>query len=63
MKGEDDFSVASEAGHLLPIIGTDFIQDYLTSKELFETGGMGGPKRHLIREMAEDALRKFNPRK
>lgn len=63
MKGEDDFSVASEAAHLLPIIGTDFIQDYMTSTELFETGGMGGPMRPLIREMAEKALRNFDSQK
>jgi len=63
MKGSDDYSVASEAQRLLPIIGTDFIQDYLRSTELFETGGMGGPQRPLIREMAEEALRCFNPRK
>jgi hypothetical protein len=60
MKGTDDFSVASEGERLLPIIGTDFIQDYLSSTELFETGGMGGPQRPLIREMAEEALRTFN---
>ena len=37
----------------------DFIQDYLTSTKLFETGGMGGPERPLIREMATEALREF----
>jgi len=63
MKGSDDYSVASEAQRLLPIIGTDFVQDYLRSTELFETGGMGGPQRPLIREMAEEALRCFDPRK
>lgn len=60
MKGGDDFAVASEAAHLLPILGIGFIQDYLTSTELFETGGMGGPQRPLIREMAEESLREFN---
>ena len=59
MQGVDDFSVASEAPRLLPIIGPDFIQDYLRSTELFETGGMGGPQRPLIREMAEAALGNF----
>ena len=61
MKGSDDYSVASEAQRILPIIGTDFVQDYLRSTELFETGGMGGPQRPLIREMAEEALRCINP--
>lgn len=59
MKGVDDFSVASSAAVLLPIIGPDFIQDYLVSTELFETGGMGGPQRPLIREMATEAVRDF----
>lgn len=63
MRGVDDFFVASEAPRLLPIIGTDFLQDYLRSPELFETGGLGGPKRPLIREMAERALRNFNTSK
>ena len=63
MQGVDDFSVATEAPRLLPIIGPDFLQDYLRSTELFETGGMGGPKRPLIREMAERALRNFNASK
>jgi hypothetical protein len=60
MQGVDDFSVATEAPRLLPIIGPDFIQDYLRSTELFETRGMGGPQRPLIREMAEAALSNFN---
>ena len=59
MKGVDDFSVASAAAVLLPIIGPEFIQDYLVSTELFETGGMGGPQRPLIREMAAEALSDF----
>ena len=59
MKGVRDFEVASAAAALLPIIGPDFIQDYLTSTELFETGGMGGPQRPLIQEMASEALRDF----
>jgi len=63
MKGADDFSLASEAPRLLPIVGTDFIQSYLTSIELFETGGMGGPQRPLIREMAEEALTNFKAKK
>jgi len=60
IQGIDDFSVASEAPRLLPIIGTDFIQDYLRSTELFETGGMDGPQRPLIREMAVAAISNFN---
>jgi hypothetical protein len=60
MKGVDDFSVATEASRLLQIIGTEFMQDYLRSTELFETGGMGGPQRPLIREMAAAALSNFN---
>lgn len=59
IKGVDDFSVASAAAALLPIIGPDFIQDYLVSTELFETGGMGGPQRPLIQEMALEALSDF----
>lgn len=59
MKAVDDFSVASAAAALLPIIGTDFIQSYLVSTELFETGGMGGPRRPLIQEMASEAMRDF----
>jgi len=59
MKGVDDYSVVSEAVKLLPIIGAEFIRDYLTSTEQFETGGMGGPYRPVIREMARDALCAF----
>ena len=59
LKGVDDFSVASLAPTLLRVIGTDFIQDYLTSTELFETGGMGGSMRPLVREMATQALTDF----
>ncbi len=59
MKGVADYSVASEASRLLAIIGPEFIRDYLTSTEPFETGGMGGPQRPLIREMATEALREF----
>lgn len=63
MKDTHDLSVVAEAGRLLPIIGTDFIQDYLRSTKLSETGGMGGPLRPLVREMAEEALRSFTPPK
>ena len=59
MKGVDDYSVASEASRLLAIIGPEFIREYLTSTKQFETGGMGGPQRPLIREMASEALREF----
>ncbi|MFC5456955.1 hypothetical protein [Prosthecobacter fluviatilis] len=63
MKGVNDFAVASAAAALLPIIGPDFIQDYLVSTELFETGGMGGPQRPLIQEMASEAMRDFKHQK
>ncbi|MEO5915272.1 MAG: hypothetical protein ABIS50_13640 [Luteolibacter sp.] len=63
MKGSCDFSLVSEAPRLLPIVGAEFIQSYLTSTELFETGGMGGPQRPLIREMAEEAYTNFNAKK
>lgn len=62
LKGVDDFAVAAAAPTLLPLIGTAFIQDYLTSTALFETGGMGGPMRPLIQEMAAQALRDFQHR-
>lgn len=60
MKGVDDFSILAEADRLISCIGSDFIQDYLSSNQLFETDGMGGEQRPLIREMAEEALTKSN---
>jgi len=59
LRGSADFKLAEIAPRLLPIIGTEFIQPYLTSHVLSETGGMGGPRKPLIREMARKALADF----
>jgi hypothetical protein len=60
LQGRHDMAVAGLASQLIPIIGTAFLSGYLSSSVLFETGGMGGPTRPLLREMAQEALAAFN---
>ena len=60
LQGRHDMAIAGLASLLIPIIGTAFLSGYLSSVELFETGGMGGPGRALLREMAEEAIAAFN---